>query len=84
MTTSMSQKQVLAKFSNRCILCGRKTVVLHEIIPKSQLPKTWNKKGNRIPLCMYCHNTVHSEGAALWVNRLSERRDKITNDRKRH
>ena len=83
MITFMSRKLVLAKFSNRCILCGRVTNILHEIIPKSQLPKTWKRPGNRVPLCVFCHDTVHKDGTVLWVDRLSERRDKITNATRR-
>jgi len=77
MTTYTPKEQVLAKYRNRCILCGRKTETLHEIIPKSQLPRTWKREGNRVPLCFMCHNKVHRDGASLWRDRLESRRDKI-------
>ena len=54
---------IFALFSYRCAKCGESAVTLHEIVPKSKRPKTWNEPSNRIPLCNKCHNFCHARGA---------------------
>ena len=81
MTIFTPRKRVLEKYNNRCILCGRKTNILHEIVPKSQLPKDWKRDGNRVPLCPRCHNKIHTDGASVWRKELEKRRDKIAKAR---
>jgi 5-methylcytosine-specific restriction endonuclease McrA len=53
---------IFKEFNGRCAKCGKPAVVLHEIIPKSKRPKTWNVRGNRIPLCNDDHLLAHSRG----------------------
>jgi 5-methylcytosine-specific restriction endonuclease McrA len=53
---------IFAEFNGRCAKCGLPAVTLHEIIPKSKLPKTWNTPENRIPLCNEHHIEAHAKG----------------------
>lgn len=53
---------IFDEFSGRCARCGKLAVTLHEIIPKSRKPTTWNVPENRIPLCGNCHNWAHVYG----------------------
>ena len=71
-----SRKKVLNLFSNRCIICGRKTFILHEIEPKSKRPKDWDTPENQVPLCQICHRIVHTDGALNWKDKLLELRRK--------
>ncbi len=54
--------EIFAEFGGRCAMSGHPAVVLHEIVPKSKRPKTWNTPDNRIPLCNDCHLLAHSRG----------------------
>jgi 5-methylcytosine-specific restriction endonuclease McrA len=67
--------KIFRQFNWRCILCDRKAAVLHEIIPKSKAPKTWKKPGNRVPLCVSCHDDVTRQSAAASRPRLERSRD---------
>src|SRR4030042_3891464 len=53
---------IFLEFDNRCARCEQPSIVLHEIIPKSKRPKTWNIPDNRIPLCNDCHLLAHAKG----------------------
>ena len=53
---------IFAEFDGRCARSGDPAIVLHEIVPKSKRPKTWNTPGNRIPLCNDCHLLAHAKG----------------------
>jgi 5-methylcytosine-specific restriction endonuclease McrA len=66
---------IFKSFRWLCILCGRKSEVIHEIIPKSQAPKTWKKSGNRVPLCVSCHDVVHRASARAYKEILEKTRD---------
>ena len=61
-------------FNFRCLVCPRTAVVLHEIIPKSKAPKTWNRPENKVPLCAECHEEIHRHGAMRYVEFLTTRR----------
>jgi 5-methylcytosine-specific restriction endonuclease McrA len=54
--------EIFLEFDDRCARCGQPSIVLHEIVPKSKRPKTWNTKDNRIPLCNDCHLLAHAKG----------------------
>lgn len=48
----------------KCVHCKtRDAVTLHELMPKSLEPKTWNRPENRIPICAACHRWAHNIGA---------------------
>ena len=58
-------------FGFKCGRCKRvKAVTIHEIIPKSKLPKSWNIPENRIPLCNSCHREIHDNGCKNFVSEL--------------
>jgi len=58
-------------FDGRCGLNrSHKAVVLHEIVLKSQAPKSWDIPTNRIPLCNECHISVHRKYDAEMRNKL--------------
>ena len=47
--------QVMALYNGMCIHCFGRANSVHEIIPKSLAPRTWNRLENRVPLCLSCH-----------------------------
>lgn len=53
---------IFVEFGGRCARCGKPSIVLHEIVPKSKRPKTWNTPDNRIPLDNDCHLLAHAKG----------------------
>jgi 5-methylcytosine-specific restriction endonuclease McrA len=57
-----SENEILKKFNYRCIRCGRKTLVIHEISPRI-LGKDSMREENRVPLCNKCHDWAHSLGS---------------------
>ena len=70
---SAEELEIFALYNGRCILCRRKAVTLHEIIPKSKRPKTWNTPDNRVPVCAICHNRIHHKvGAKHFVSILTD------------
>lgn len=50
---------VLKLFDHRCIVCGRKTNEVHEIIPISN-GKKYLAIRNRVPVCRKCHLWAHN------------------------
>jgi len=61
------EKLIATKYKNRCIICMQPYDTIHEIIPKSQRPKTWQTKDNCIPVCNKCHTMIHAAGAKTYV-----------------
>lgn len=61
----------------RCVICGRGTRVIHEIVPKSIRPKTWDTLDNRVPLCTVHHLKVHETGTHNWEEKLRNRKKKV-------
>lgn len=71
----LTRKEILAYFSYRCLLNpGHTAVCVHEIIPRSQRPKTWMEFKNRVTLCAECHDKIHHDGASNWVEILTRLR----------
>ena len=55
--------KIFAEFGYKCLDClVNDAVTLHELVPKSLAPKTWNTPENRVPLCNDCHRKAHSIG----------------------
>ena len=71
---SEEELDIFRQFRFICINCSRKAVVLHELIPRSRL-KDWKCEGNRVPLCLHCHEDAHRSGTRNSRKRLSEQRD---------
>ena len=73
--------QIFELFHWRCAVNkAHKAIVLHEIVPKSKRPKTWQEPLNRIPLCAKCHDMIHAVGASKWKGRLSILRISVEKD----
>lgn len=70
--------EIFALYKGKCILyavsanCQKRAVTLHEIIPKSKRPKTWNTPDNRVPVCAECHRMIHDKGAKNYVSLLTD------------
>ena len=63
MQNDMDWKQnILQLYQNKCIICGDKSVTIHEIVPKSKRPRTWKTLENCVPVCHDCHETAHKYG----------------------
>jgi 5-methylcytosine-specific restriction endonuclease McrA len=60
-----------------CAVCKQDAVCLHEIVPKSLAPITWQEPMNRIPVCASCHDKIHAAGTVL-------SRDKLTRIRREY
>ena len=60
---TLDNEEILDFFLHRCLLNPAQiAVVVHEIIPRSQRPKTWWEFENRVALCHECHDKIHREG----------------------
>lgn len=56
---------IFRNFSYKCIACkAEDAVTLHELVPKSLAPKTWDRPENRVPLCHLCHDSAHRIGTS--------------------
>jgi hypothetical protein len=71
---SEDEISIFEQFRFRCINCDNKAIVLHELIPKSKL-KDWKRDGNRVPLCLKCHEWAHKFGTRRSRLKLSAMRD---------
>lgn len=78
---SAEELEIFALYDGRCILCRHGAVTLHEIIPKSKCPKTWNTPENRVPVCNKCHRKIHDTGAKHFASVLTDLQQNAT---KRH
>ena len=68
-------KHILAIFRNRCVICRKQPVVVHEIVPKS-INFDWLVDDNRVTLCYKCHEEVHQNGAMNYVETLQAYRNR--------
>ena len=59
---SAVREQVLKLYNHRCAICGRRTRIIHEIVPRSVLPNDWCRVDNMIALCAEHHEQVHNRG----------------------
>jgi len=67
---------------NKCIVCGSSGDTIHEIVPKSKNPRNWTNPKNRVVVCHMCHRKIHNEGPANWSDSLTEKRNKIMENKK--
>lgn len=65
---------VWAMFKGTCALCFKPATSVHEIVPRSSIPKTWMDIDNRITLCQSCHSMVQ-ESPSKWEAKLIQARD---------
>lgn len=74
-TEELTRNQLTVLFRGRCLVNpAHAGVTIHEIYPRSQRPKMWMKTENRVLLCNECHDTIHREGSALWITKLTQLR----------
>ena len=69
--------EIIDFYGGKCIKCRHPFVTLHEIVPKSQLPKDWKREGNRVPVCVECHDYAHRIGTRKSRPEFIELRDKF-------
>ena len=70
-SVSELKQQCRELFHERCIVCGRSSRIVHEIIPRSS-GKIAINLDNMVVLCSVCHDQVHSgkiSGEALKIYR---------------
>jgi 5-methylcytosine-specific restriction endonuclease McrA len=59
-------------YKNRCIICQDAYSTIHEIKPRSRLPRTWRSLDNCVPVCHKCHVEIHANGAKNFVKKLKD------------
>lgn len=67
---------ILWLFDNRCVKCGRPSIIIHEIVPISHGRYTLVIK-NRVILCQACHEWAHAVGTKKSIPILEELRKKF-------
>lgn len=70
---------IIEFYKGRCIRCPKPFVTLHEIVPRSKLPTSWKREGNRIPVCYNCHEFAHSRGTRNSKEEFIQLRDRYDN-----
>ena len=68
------RQTILDLFDSRCLVCGAKTDIIHEIIPISH-GKNSLKIENRVPLCLVHHDWAHSVGTNNSIPILQQKRE---------
>ena len=58
------QQQCRKFYHERCIVCGRYSLIVHEIIPRSH-GKIAINIDNMVVLCNPCHDYAHSVGSEV-------------------
>lgn len=58
--TDLLDDKILFIFKGRCVVCGRKTVVVHEIVPRSHGESSLAAE-NRVPVCGQHHDIAHAD-----------------------
>jgi 5-methylcytosine-specific restriction endonuclease McrA len=54
-------KEAMRLYNGMCIHCFGRASSVHEIVPKSLAPQTWNRLENRVPLCIACHSWAQTD-----------------------
>jgi 5-methylcytosine-specific restriction endonuclease McrA len=65
--------RVFKKWSNRCLLCGKKAVLAHHFYPKQLYRALRFNISNGVPLCKNCHFTLHKKDPTL-SNKITDKR----------
>lgn len=78
----MDEKELKAKcrqlFHFRCIMCRRTTIIVHEMIPRSNGEVALDLD-NMVTLCSEDHNWAHMVGSRVSAPILREAREKVLN-----
>jgi 5-methylcytosine-specific restriction endonuclease McrA len=67
------REPILWLFDSRCVNCGIRTNVIHEIKPVSHGKSSLHWK-NRVTLCQRCHSWAHDVGTNNSIPILQEKR----------
>ena len=65
-----SDDYVRMLYGYRCVRCGKRGAIVHEIVPRSKRPDDWWALENRVVLCAECHEFIHQRGAMHFVDEL--------------
>jgi 5-methylcytosine-specific restriction endonuclease McrA len=68
------KEQCRELFHERCVVCGRYSRIVHEIIPRSH-GKVAINLDNMVVLCNICHDHAHSVGSEVSEETLKLYRD---------
>src|SRR6185295_6665860 len=75
-STDPDYDKIMAMFHGRCVHCGKKSVTIHEILPRSK-GKIAMQIENRVPVCAEIHNRIHTQtGVRAMVNQLRQWRER--------
>jgi len=78
----MNEKELKAQcrdlFYRRCVVCGKRTRIVHEIIPRSN-GKISLQLSNMVTLCSDHHNWAHNVGSKVSAPILKEARERVLN-----
>ena len=64
------KEKVRSHYKERCVLCGSRSRIVHEIDPKSKRPEDWSEFSNMVILCAEHHEWVHTVGTAKCADML--------------
>jgi 5-methylcytosine-specific restriction endonuclease McrA len=67
--------EVWELYEGICVICYGKASCIHELIPRSKNPKGWNTLDNRVTLCQFCHQMIHSKKPNDYVELLIYKRN---------
>lgn len=76
-----NEQLLFKKFRFRCLHCGKRGIVLHELEPRSRRPKDWDAEENRVLLCAECHNWAHKVSCKASTPILREQRERFLHGR---
>jgi 5-methylcytosine-specific restriction endonuclease McrA len=63
-------QKIARQFNYRCVIDFKRYNHIHHILPKSLGGK--DDEENLVPLCMECHELIHSMGAVKWTYTLQQ------------
>lgn len=65
---------VLQLHGGRCVVCLEPANHIHHLRPKSLFKKGTSDPDNMVPLCLVCHEKVHTKGTTTeWAKILKQR-----------
>lgn len=74
-TVFATNDNIMSVYQHRCLLCNKVAHTVHEIVPRSQLPKLWDVAYNRVPVCNVCHTKIHDKGAKHYKQTLISKQE---------
>lgn len=71
----LTHDQIELLFRHQCVRCGKRSRVVHELLPRGKAGKKWYHWSNRVVLCAECHQWAHDIGTLKSRQVLAELRD---------